>query len=75
MDPLSDLLSLPASKLGLGGLDVGGDRSIAFSNPEERIKCYALVSGACFLVVDGVPDPVLDRRRRLRFASEAAAFA
>ena len=58
MDPLSDLLSLLKPKSSVSaGFDAGGRWSIAFMNPEERIKCYAVVSGACFLVVDGVPDP------------------
>ena len=59
MDPLSDLLSLLKPKSSVSaGFDAGGDWSIQFSNPEERIKCYAIVSGTCFLVVDGVADPV-----------------
>ena len=59
MDPLSDVLSLlkPRSYMS-GGFDVGGELSIQFSR-HEGIKCYALVSGQCWLSVEGVPDPVL----------------
>ncbi len=58
MDPLSDVLSLlkPRSYVS-GGFDVGGDWSIAFSR-HEGIKCYAVLSGRCWLAVDGVADPV-----------------
>ena len=58
MDPLSDVLSLlkPRSYVS-GGFDVGGDWSIQFPR-HEGIKCYALVSGACWLAVDDVPEAV-----------------
>jgi AraC-like DNA-binding protein len=58
MDPLSDVLSLlkPRSYKA-GGFDAGGDISLRF--PEHHgIKCYAVVSGQCWLAVEGVPDPV-----------------
>src|SRR4051812_16356355 len=57
-DPLSDVLSLlkPRSHVS-GGLAAGGDWSIQFPR-SNGIKCYAVTSGACWLVVDGVPDPV-----------------
>jgi AraC-like DNA-binding protein len=56
MDPLSDLLSLlrPRS-YGAGGFDLGGEWSISF--PAFRgIKCYAVVSGECWLRVEGIAD-------------------
>ncbi len=58
MDPLSDVLSLlkPRSYM-CGGFDVGGDLSIQFPQ-HEGIKCYAVVSGQCWLSVEGVPDAV-----------------
>src|ERR1700688_2843141 len=58
MDPLSDVLSLlkPRSYVS-GGLDVGGELSVQFPRI-EGIKCYALVSGQCWLSVGGVPEPV-----------------
>ncbi len=55
MDPLSDVLSLlkPRS-YGSGGFDAGGDWSISY--PEhEGMKCFAVVSGECWLAVEGVP--------------------
>jgi AraC-like DNA-binding protein len=58
MDPLSDVLSLlkPRSYVS-GGLDLGGNWSIQFHR-HEGIKCYAVVSGQCWLSVAGVPDAV-----------------
>ncbi|OJW23398.1 MAG: AraC family transcriptional regulator [Planctomycetales bacterium 71-10] len=58
MDPLSGVLSLlrPQNTM-FGGFDVGGDWSLQF--PEhDGIKCYAIASGGCWLVVEGVADPV-----------------
>ena len=58
MDPLSDVLSLLKLRSYMsGGFDNGADWSIRFER-HEGIKCYALVSGHCWLAVDGVPDPV-----------------
>lgn len=58
MDPLSEVLSLlkPRSYMS-GGFDVGGDLSLQFRQ-HEGIKCYAMVSGQCWLRVEDVPDPV-----------------
>ncbi len=58
MDPLSDVLSLlkPRSYAS-GGFDAGGNWSIQFPR-NEGIKCYAVVSGRCWLAVEGVPDAV-----------------
>ena len=79
MDPLSDVLSLlkPRS-YSCGGFDVGGELSVQF--PEhEGIKCYAVVSGQCWLSVEGVPDAVhltagdcflLPRGRPFRLATD-----
>ncbi|HEY9212406.1 MAG TPA: AraC family transcriptional regulator [Ancylobacter sp.] len=59
MDPLSDVLALlkPRSYVS-SGFDAGGDWSIQFADQHERIKCYAVVSGACWLSVEDVADPV-----------------
>jgi AraC-like DNA-binding protein len=56
MDPLSDVLSLlkPRS-YNCGGFDVGGDFAMQFPK-HEGIKCYAVVSGHCWLAVEGVPE-------------------
>jgi len=58
MDPLSDVLSLlkPQSHVS-AGFDAGGDWAIAFPG-NIGIKCYAVVSGGCFLVVEGVAEAV-----------------
>jgi AraC-like DNA-binding protein len=40
-----------------GGFDAGGKWSIRFGQ-HEGIKCYAVVSGQCWLSVEGVPDAV-----------------
>lgn len=59
MDPLSDVLSLlkPQSHVS-AGFDAGGAWSIQFPDQQQRIKCYAVVRGQCWLSVEGVPDPV-----------------
>jgi AraC-like DNA-binding protein len=59
MDPLSDVLSLlkPQSYV-TGGFGVDGDMAIQFPK-HQGIKCYAMVSGECWLSVEGVPDAVL----------------
>ena len=79
MDPLSDVLSLlkPRS-YSAGGFDMAGKWSIKFGQ-HQGIKCYAVVSGQCWLSVDGVPDAVhlttgdcflLPRGRPFRLASD-----
>ena len=62
MDPLSDVLSLlkPRSYMA-GGFDVGGEWSVRFGQ-HDGIKCYAVVSGECWLSVEGVSDAVRLRR-------------
>ncbi|MCT7376782.1 AraC family transcriptional regulator [Chelativorans salis] len=59
MDPLSDVLSLlkPQSYVS-AGFDAGGDWSIQFADQHDRIKCYAVISGRCWLSVESVPDAV-----------------
>ena len=59
MDPLSDVLSLlkPRSYIS-GGFEVDGDMAIQFPK-HQGIKCYAVLSGQCWLSVEGVPDAVL----------------
>src|SRR6202789_672902 len=57
MDPLSDVLSLlKPQSYAAGGYEVHGDTAIQFPR-HQGIKCYAVVSGQCWLAVDGVPDP------------------
>ena len=58
MDPLSDVLSLLRPRTyRAGGFDLGGDFCIRFPK-HESIKCYAVVSGQCWLSVEGAPDAV-----------------
>ncbi len=59
MDPLSDVLSLlkPRSYTS-GGFGMDGDLAIQWPK-HEGIKCYAMLSGHCWLSVEGVPEPVL----------------
>jgi AraC-like DNA-binding protein len=58
MDPLSDVLSLlKLHSYACGGFDVGGDLCIQFLK-HVGIKCYAVVSGQGWLLVEGVSDPV-----------------
>jgi AraC-like DNA-binding protein len=82
MDPLSDVLSLlkPRSYVS-AGFDAGGDWSIQFADQQQRIKCYAVVSGGCWLSVQDVPGAVqlnegdcfvLPTGRPFRLASDMA---
>src|ERR1700744_1383387 len=58
MDPLSDvLLLLKLPTYMVGGFDQAGEWAVQFT-PLEGIKCYALVAGQCWLVVEGVGEPV-----------------
>src|SRR3984885_4967906 len=59
MDPLSDVLSLlkPRSYIS-GGFEVAGDMAIQFPK-HQGIKCYAVLSGQCWLSMESVPDAVL----------------
>jgi len=60
MDPLSDVLSLlkPRSYVS-SGLDAGAPWSIRFPEQNRLIKCYAVVSGQCWLVVEGIAPATL----------------
>jgi AraC-like DNA-binding protein len=59
MDPLSEVLALlKPQSLASGGFMVRGDMAIFFPK-HEGIKCYAMLAGQCWLVVEGVADPVL----------------
>jgi AraC-like DNA-binding protein len=59
MDPLSDVLSLLKLRSYVsGGLDVSGELAVRFPK-HQGIKCYALLSGQCWLSVEGIRDPVL----------------
>ena len=81
MDPLSDVLSLLRPRTFMsGGVDHGGDWSLGFG-AHSGIKFYAVISGGCWLAVDGVEHAVqakagdcflLPRGRPFRLASDLA---
>lgn len=57
-DPLSDVLSLLSPKNYMcGGIDAGGDWSFYFG-PLDVTRCFALISGECWLQMDGFAEPV-----------------
>ena len=59
MDPLSEVLALlKPQSLSSGGFMVPGEMAIYFPK-HQGIKCYAMLAGQCWLVVEGVPDPIL----------------
>lgn len=59
MDPLSDVLSLlKPQSYAAGGFPVDGDMAIHFPK-HQGIKCYAMVTGQCWLSVETISDPVL----------------
>jgi AraC-like DNA-binding protein len=79
MDPLSDVLALlkPRSYVS-AGFDAGGDWSLQFPR-YEGIKFNAVISGRCWLAVEGLPEPVqlepgdcflLTKGRPFRMASD-----
>ena len=57
MDPLSDVLSLlkPRSYIS-AGLDAGGEWALSFAAP-DGIKFNAVIRGACWVSVEGHPEP------------------
>ena len=59
MDPLSDVLSLlkPQSYVS-GGFGVEGNIAVLFPK-HQGIKCYAVLSGQCWLSMECLPDPIL----------------
>ena len=80
MDPLSDVLALlkPRNYMS-AGFDAGGGWSIVFPDQHDSIKIGAVVSGGCWLSVDGVAEAVrlaagdcfmLPCGRRFRLASD-----
>jgi AraC-like DNA-binding protein len=58
MDPLSEVLSLlKPSSYAAGGFGTEGDLAIQWPR-HDGIKCYALLAGTCWLVVEGTREPV-----------------
>jgi len=59
LDPLSDILAMmKPQSYAAGGLDLGGAWSLRF-DAHSGIKCYACVSGAGWIIVEGEAKPVL----------------
>jgi AraC-like DNA-binding protein len=58
MDPLSEVLSLlRPSSYACGGFGTRGDLAIQWPQ-HDGIKCYALLAGECWLIVEGTGGPV-----------------
>jgi AraC-like DNA-binding protein len=59
MDLLSEVLSLlkPRSYI-TGGFDAGDPWALCLDDLAGRIKCYAVMQGACWLAMDGIEAPV-----------------
>lgn len=61
MDPLSEVLSLLKLKTYIsGGFQVDAGTGLEFQR-QKGIKCYAVISGTCWVSVEGVPSAVLIR--------------
>jgi AraC-like DNA-binding protein len=59
MDPLSEVLAFMKPQVYVaGGFAVVGDMAIRFPK-HQGIKCYAVLAGECWLVVEGVSEPAL----------------
>ncbi|NYF91256.1 AraC family transcriptional regulator [Tunturiibacter empetritectus] len=59
MDPLSEVLALlKPQSLYSGGFVVPDDMAIHFPK-HQGVKCYAMLAGQCWLLVEEVPEPVL----------------
>ena len=82
MDPLSEILSFlkPRSYI-TAGFDAGGNWSLRLDDLAGRIKCYAVISGGCWLSLEGAGEPVdlaagdcfvLPSGRPVRIASDLA---
>jgi AraC-like DNA-binding protein len=81
VDPLSDVLSLLKLRSYVsGGFDASGDWAVQFG-PHDGVKFHAVVSGECWVSVDGVPEPtkvtagecfLLARGKPFRLASDMA---
>ena len=81
MDPLSEVLSLLKLRSHVsGGFDAGGDWAVQFG-PHDGIKFHAVITGECWLSVEGEPGPItvgagecflLARGKPFRLASDPA---
>lgn len=73
-DPLSDVLSLirPHAYKSIG-LDAGGDWALRLDR-SDAFLCVALVSGCCWLSIDGIEQAVLLRAGEVAVLPHAPAF-
>ncbi len=82
MDSLSDVLSMvkPRRQMHASGFEVGGDWAVTFPRP-YGVKCYAVVSGECWIRMEGVTEGIrlrpgdcllLPRGRAFTMASDLA---
>ena len=61
MDPLSDILSLVrVNGCWSGGFEWGGEWCLGFGQHRE-IRVYAVVSGECWLALEGMSEPIRSR--------------
>jgi AraC-like DNA-binding protein len=73
-DPLSDVLSLLKPRgYQSGGIDAGGDWSFQFPK-SDGFFCIGLVSGACWLSVEDMDEPVLLRAGEFAVLPHGPAF-
>lgn len=59
MDPLSDVLSLLKLKTYVSGCFAVEEKSGLQFRKHRGLKCYTIISGSCWLAVEGVADAVL----------------
>ncbi|WP_299546987.1 AraC family transcriptional regulator [uncultured Tateyamaria sp.] len=60
MDPLSDILSILKPQSHLAGLiDLGHPSAVAFPGQAGALKCNTMLSGQCWVAVEGSDTPVL----------------
>ena len=60
MDPLSDILSILKPQSHLAGLiDLGPSTAVAFPDQAGALKCNTMLSGQCWVAVEGRETPVL----------------
>ena len=61
MDPLSEVLALIKPRLYVaGGFHISGELAVQFPK-HDGIKCYAMLAGECWVVVEGLAEPALVR--------------
>lgn len=73
-DPLSDVLALLKPRgYQSGGIDAGGAWSFQFAE-SKSFFCLALVSGSCWLTIDGMDEPIQLQAGELAVLPHGPAF-